>query len=134
MSKKTITITYGDLARDFYPAITSLGTLQIKGLDALISIAKTRNTAKTEYTIYSDMVKQIAEEKCDKDESGKPIIEEKGLRYSDIQDGIETNRQIEELNKKEIEMQVHPIDAKDLKGVEGLTGNMISGLGEFMKM
>jgi hypothetical protein len=136
-NKVTIKITNAELVNEFYPAITTMGTLPITNIDVLITVAKARKSAKELYKEFFEVRKQLAEADCKKDKAGKPDFKVNDEGQKDYQYGNEAVEQktedlIVELSEKEIEFEVKPFKAHTLKNVKGLNGNTLEQLGDLI--
>jgi hypothetical protein len=141
-SATVITITNNELVNSLLPSLHVLGTLKIKNIDALVSIAKFRKEAQEQAKIYADIRKQISEEDCEKDKNGQPVFDtvqtEQGpqqfYRYKTEDLNTQMRLRVEQLNEKKIEISYTPIKSSDLKNVEGVTANMIVALNDFIQI
>lgn len=120
------------LVTEFHPAIISLGSLKVKDLTALMRISKARRVAEEAMKEHIALRKNIAEQECEKDDKGRPVVEDGRYLYTDVEAQKQTIELLDELEAKEVELEIEPIDIKLLDGVEGLTGNTIMALGDFI--
>jgi hypothetical protein len=136
MAKKTskgIKMTYLTLITEFHPSIISLGSLKITNMKALMGIAKARKQADEANKMFTELRKKIAEQDCKKDEKGNPVIDNNNYTYASEKVKQEANKLINELHHQEVVLDIEPFDFELLDGVDGLTGNIIAGLGELIK-
>lgn len=133
-TSKKIRLTYQELI-EFVNGITHLGSVPIKELDTMICVSKTRKNALSEFKMYNELYKAIAEEKCLKDENGKPILNEKdSFKYNTKSEEMDTISRLEELQQKECEITVYPFNVITLKETENITANLLSSLDKLIIM
>lgn len=131
MSKKQtkkVQVSYLRIVTELHPSIVSLGSLKISSVDAVLSIARNRKIFEENLKIYEEARKKIAEANCDKDKDGKPLVDNNNYVYSNEEKKKETNKLLTELLANEVKLELHLIKEESLDGVDGLTGNTISGL------
>lgn len=143
IASKTIKTTNGELNNVIMPSLHVLGTLKVKDIDTLVNIARFRKQVQDQTKMFSEVHKQICEEDCEKDSAGQPVFDtvqtENGpqqmYRYKDEALSVQMRLRLTQLNEKEVSLEgVTPIKATSLKDVEGITANLIVGLGEFVEL
>jgi len=139
MSKKNeqktvkIKMTYREVITEFHPAITGLGSLNVKSIDALMAISKAKKLADSTVEEYNELRTNIAEQDCRKDKEGKPVISDNVYEYPNEKVQIETNKILIELDKREVTFDLVPVNINKLRNVDGLTANVIVAVREFLE-
>jgi hypothetical protein len=131
MSKKQakkLTITNQRLVLELHPAVVSLGSKSMKNLKGLMAVAKMKKTIEESLESYNGLRQKIAEQDCERDDNGKPIVENNSYTYKDDATKQRVNILIGELLNEEIELELPKLKEEWLDEVEGLTGNVISAL------
>lgn len=132
-STVNIVISNRELITEFHPAITGLGSLTIKKLDALIAISKAKKTANDLLEEYSELRKKIVEQDCSKDKNGEPIIVGNMYQYPNEEVQVTASKLLKDLESSKISIKLTPISIQELNGVDGITANTIVALREFIK-
>ena len=129
-----IKITYSELLDGINPSLKEISKLSFPistPVSHHIDIAENLNKIERVAKSFWDTRNKFLEELCDKDDKGKPVIENiegnPSYKFSNENSIIWANR-LEELRNEEIEIELKKINKKYFEGVEGLRPEILKGI------
>jgi hypothetical protein len=128
-----IKLRHFDNVSEFYVGICELSELKLQNVDAILSILRAKKQSKTLLDEYNEVRNKILLDECLKNENGEPLVDNNQYTFSSEEIAITVKNKIDELERKEIEFEVTPIDILTLGNTEGIKASLIENLRGFVK-
>jgi hypothetical protein len=128
-----IKLRHFDNVSEFYVGICELSELKLQNVDAILSILRAKKQSKTLLDEYNEVRNKILLDECLKNENGEPLVDNNQYTFSSEEIAISVKNKIDELERKEIEFEVTPIDILTLGNTEGIKASLIENLRGFVK-
>lgn len=128
-----IKLTHFENVSEFYVGICELSELKLQNVGSILSILRAKKLSKALLNEYNEVRDKILLDECLKNENGEPLVNNNQYTFSSEETAISVKNKIEELERKEIEIEVTPIDILTLSNEEGIKPNLIEDLRGFVK-
>lgn len=145
-------MSHAKLHLELEPAVRLIGEATgIKDVDTTLNIVKTRKNIDAIMETFQKTRQKLVEELAEKHEDGKPVTRKTVQRhpltgieqevmvlvYKDDETQRLANAKAQELDAKEIQVEVFPIEYKNIKeakfgSVEGVPPNILVAAGDFV--
>lgn len=147
-------MSHAKLHLELEPSVRLIGEATgIKDVDTVLNIVKTRKNLDAAMQTFQKTRQKLVEELAEKHEDGKPVtrkvvqknpingVEQEVmiLVYKDEETQRLANSKAYELDSKEVEIEIFPIEYEHIKeakfgSVEGVPPNIIVAAGDFIKI
>mgnify|MGYP001336725149 CR=1 FL=1 len=144
---KKIKLSYARLHLELEPAIRLIGEVKSpSNIDVIMNIVKTRKNIDAVLDNFFKARKKITDDGAEKGEDGKPLTRKAVQKnqingaetvvevyvFKDDESERKTNLKAQELDQKEVEVEIFPIKYSDIKECENLTPNILLAAGDFV--
>lgn len=146
-NKNIIKLSHAKLQLEFAPSVAVIGNLEnINDSESIFNIIKTRKNIDAAMEVFNETRKKIAEDLAEKGDDGKPLTK-KQTRYNpmtqteqevevyifkDSKTEAEVNKKAQQLDEKEISLEIFPIKYSAIKDCTGLRPNIVVGADQFI--
>ena len=144
-----VTLSHAKLSLELEPALRAIGAFtDIESVDVMLRIVKSRTNVDDELELFMKARKTIVENTAEKGEDGSPKTKVKTARDPRTNVPVETqvyvfeskeseqkaNKMLQELDEKDITLEIFPISYHDIKDCEGLNANIVKAAWKFVEL